>query len=385
MTPAPPGRNRRPGWSLSGRSRPRGRPVRRAEGGRQMTMIVSARRRQADDLQRLLPSGRASTPAGGPGPGAAGRPGPQPGAGPARTVGRLPRPRCARSWSPRRPRGSPAPAVPAPAGPTQRSHPGPAGGRCRRRRLGRPGVGAAAASTQALPGDSLYGLKRQIENVQLDLARGDLAHGRELLQQADARLSEAEAPRRLRARLGPRHPRPGDRTALDDMDAAVVLGVGRAERRLRETGDDEPLLVLDRFVTEQRERLDRPDAAARPVAAGPCGGHRRATRRLDQQISALLGAAGRLRPRVRGRRPDRVRRRLGRRPAGRPGRGDGDRHRCGARRRRASAPTATGPAAAPASGTSSTRSATRQAPRAAAARQRRRRGTGTGPIGRRRR
>ncbi len=55
------------------------------------------------------------------------------------------------------------------------------------------GVGAAAASTRALPGDALYGLKRQIENVQLDLARGDLGHGRELLQQADARLSEAEA------------------------------------------------------------------------------------------------------------------------------------------------------------------------------------------------
>ena len=55
------------------------------------------------------------------------------------------------------------------------------------------GVGAAMASTRALPGDSLYGLKRQIENVQLDLARGDLGHGRELLQQADARLSEAEA------------------------------------------------------------------------------------------------------------------------------------------------------------------------------------------------
>ena len=48
------------------------------------------------------------------------------------------------------------------------------------------------ASTRALPGDALYGLKRQIENVQLALARGDLESGRELLQQADARLGEAE-------------------------------------------------------------------------------------------------------------------------------------------------------------------------------------------------
>ena len=85
------------------------------------------------------------------------------------------------------------------------------------------------ASTRALPGDSLYGLKRQIENVQLDLARGDLSNGRELLQQADARLSEAEA---LTAGENGSDPESGARVAraLTEMDAAVTLAAEHLQR-----------------------------------------------------------------------------------------------------------------------------------------------------------
>ena len=54
------------------------------------------------------------------------------------------------------------------------------------------GASAAVASSRALPGDSLYGLKRGIESVQLSLAGSELSRGRELLEQAGARLSEAE-------------------------------------------------------------------------------------------------------------------------------------------------------------------------------------------------
>lgn len=51
-------------------------------------------------------------------------------------------------------------------------------------------TGVAAASTDALPGDSLYGLKRGMESIKLGLAHGDLERGRVYLNQASTRLQE---------------------------------------------------------------------------------------------------------------------------------------------------------------------------------------------------
>ncbi|MFD5272229.1 DUF5667 domain-containing protein [Streptomyces sp. NPDC058335] len=52
--------------------------------------------------------------------------------------------------------------------------------------------GVAAASSDALPGDSLYGLKRGIEDFKLNyLAEGDSERGQAYLDQASTRLSEA--------------------------------------------------------------------------------------------------------------------------------------------------------------------------------------------------
>ncbi|MDT0309644.1 DUF5667 domain-containing protein [Streptomyces sp. DSM 44917] len=51
--------------------------------------------------------------------------------------------------------------------------------------------GVAAASTDALPGDTLYGLKRGMEDLRLDFARGDVDRGRLYLDHAATRLGEA--------------------------------------------------------------------------------------------------------------------------------------------------------------------------------------------------
>ncbi|MEU6098232.1 DUF5667 domain-containing protein [Streptomyces sp. NPDC047079] len=61
--------------------------------------------------------------------------------------------------------------------------------------------GVAAASSDALPGDSLYGLKRGIEDVRLGMADGENERGQLYLDQASTRLNEA---RRLmeRGRVG---------------------------------------------------------------------------------------------------------------------------------------------------------------------------------------
>lgn len=55
------------------------------------------------------------------------------------------------------------------------------------------GTGTAAISQQALPGDLLYPVKRSIENVEFQLARGDFGEGSQLLEQASTRLDEVEA------------------------------------------------------------------------------------------------------------------------------------------------------------------------------------------------
>ena len=116
------------------------------------------------------------------------------------------------------------------------------------------GAGAAAASTRALPGDPLYGLKRGLEAAQLSLAGSEMARGRELLEQADARLTEAEklaasdsaADTTTRDRIG---------QALSDMDTDVRDGSALLTDVYRQTGDTAALALLDRFVVDQQRRL----------------------------------------------------------------------------------------------------------------------------------
>ncbi|HEX7739493.1 MAG TPA: DUF5667 domain-containing protein, partial [Marmoricola sp.] len=53
-------------------------------------------------------------------------------------------------------------------------------------------AGMAAAAQGTLPGDSLYPIKRGLENVQLHLNTSDTARGHDLLSQAATRLQEAQ-------------------------------------------------------------------------------------------------------------------------------------------------------------------------------------------------
>lgn len=115
--------------------------------------------------------------------------------------------------------------------------------------------GVAAASSDALPGDSLYGLKRGIEDFRLGLADGDDERGRAYLDLASTRLSEA---RRLmeRDRGGPLdHESLGEvRRALSGMrhDASEghrLLSAAYA----RDPGSLAPMQALSAFSRSHRE------------------------------------------------------------------------------------------------------------------------------------
>lgn len=147
------------------------------------------------------------------------------------------------------------------------------------------GVGAAAASSQALPGDTLYGLKLRVEAIQLSIADSDLERGRELLEQAEARLGEAE---RLAAASGTSSMSASTRDelarTLAAMDAAATAGAAALVESYEETGDPESMLLLARFVDRQQLRLQDLSVRLDP-------GLRARLQRTVDTLAAVGGAA----------------------------------------------------------------------------------------------
>ncbi|MFI1368315.1 DUF5667 domain-containing protein [Streptomyces griseochromogenes] len=116
--------------------------------------------------------------------------------------------------------------------------------------------GVAAASSDALPGDSLYGLKRGIEDFRLNyLSDGDDQRGQTYLDQASTRLSEA---RRLmeRGRGGQLdHESIGEiRRTLSGMQHDVTEGHRLLHAAYeRDPGSLGPIQVLSSFSRSHRE------------------------------------------------------------------------------------------------------------------------------------
>jgi Domain of unknown function (DUF5667) len=152
------------------------------------------------------------------------------------------------------------------------------------------GVGAAAASSHALPGDSLYGLKRGIESAQLRFAHSELSRGRDLLDQADHRMSEAEA---LAASQDARSPETATRIAgtIADLETATQGAATALEASYADTGDLQPLIDLDRFVVDQRTRLADLSALLSPDLRGLLSPLSQLLLTLQPSLDALVSAA----------------------------------------------------------------------------------------------
>ncbi|WP_175412302.1 DUF5667 domain-containing protein [Streptomyces sp. TRM64462] len=113
--------------------------------------------------------------------------------------------------------------------------------------------GVAAASSDALPGDSLYGLKRGMEDLKLGLADDDADRGEIYLDHASTRLSEA---RRLmdRGRVGDLdHESLSEiRRALNGMQHDVTEGHRLLRRAYQRDGSIGPMAALDSFARSHR-------------------------------------------------------------------------------------------------------------------------------------
>ncbi|MFH8594187.1 DUF5667 domain-containing protein [Streptomyces rimosus] len=118
--------------------------------------------------------------------------------------------------------------------------------------------GVAAASSDALPGDSLYGLKRGMEDLKLGMADDESERGRLFLDQASTRMFEAH---RLmeRDRLGDL-----DHEALAEVRKAlsgVTQDAGEGHRLLHEAyerdGSLGPIQTLNSFTKSHRDSWSR--------------------------------------------------------------------------------------------------------------------------------
>ncbi|MFF4380520.1 DUF5667 domain-containing protein [Kitasatospora sp. NPDC001547] len=117
-------------------------------------------------------------------------------------------------------------------------------------------AGAAAASSNAVPGDGLYGLKRGLEGLRLDFAGSDSERGELLLDNAATRLGEAKT---LVGRTGPAgalSPATVDqvRRALDDMHADALKGRELLRSVYRSNGSLDPMRALAGFAHDEDGR-----------------------------------------------------------------------------------------------------------------------------------
>ncbi|PKH40341.1 hypothetical protein SAMN05192575_11081 [Nocardioides alpinus] len=146
----------------------------------------------------------------------------------------------------------------------------------------------AVAAQTALPGESLYGVKRGIESAQVRFADDDTARGRALLAQADTRLTELEE---LTAGEG------GNAMLIPDTLDAFTEQSGQGVRSLLSAydrnGSDADVQRARDFTTESMDRLSALQGVVPESARDELLAAGRTLTDLDTEIgSACLSCSG---------------------------------------------------------------------------------------------
>jgi hypothetical protein len=111
------------------------------------------------------------------------------------------------------------------------------------------GIGSAAAAQQAMPGDTLYGMKRSIENVATNVGVGDDSRGRRDLEHAMTRLSEVRALAESGGDVGTIN------STLDTFSGQARKGVSRLVASYQQDGDASSITAVTQFITSARQAL----------------------------------------------------------------------------------------------------------------------------------
>ncbi|MET7277887.1 DUF5667 domain-containing protein [Kribbella sp. NPDC005582] len=111
------------------------------------------------------------------------------------------------------------------------------------------GIGSAAAAQQAMPGDTLYGMKRSIENVATNVGIGDDSRGRRELEHAKTRLSEVQA------LAGNGGSAATINSTLDQFSLQARRGVTRLVASYQQDGDASSIAAVATFITSARQGL----------------------------------------------------------------------------------------------------------------------------------
>lgn len=111
------------------------------------------------------------------------------------------------------------------------------------------GIGSAAAAQQAMPGDTLYGMKRSIENVATNVGVGDDSRGRRDLEHAKTRLSEVQELASNGGSVGTIN------ATLDDFSAQSRKGVSRLAASYQQDNDESSITAITAFITSARQAL----------------------------------------------------------------------------------------------------------------------------------